>query len=217
MSSHNDWRPDTWRARPAMQLPPYADPTALRQAEGRLSGSPSLIFPGEVSQLRTRLAAVASRKAFLLQGGDCAESFDEFGQQPVESTFRVILQMAVVLTYAAACPVVKVGRIAGQFAKPRSSETEVHDGTSPPSYRGDVAAAPGCAGPEWASLRERAASEEQRAADLALQLQRQQAHSERELEQLQESHAATTAVLRQLEARHGDAKERTARGKKSSD
>ena len=88
--------------------------------------------------MRTRIAAVAGSKAFLLQGGDCAESFDEFGQQPVESTFRVILQMAVVLTYAAACPVVKVGRIAGQFAKPRSSEIEVQDGKSLPSYRGDI-------------------------------------------------------------------------------
>ncbi|MDM0072114.1 class II 3-deoxy-7-phosphoheptulonate synthase [Variovorax sp. J31P207] len=138
MPSEHNWRPDAWRGRPAMQLPTYADPVALRETEGRLSGLPSLIFPGEVSQLRTRLAAVAGSKAFLLQGGDCAESFDEFGQQPVESTFRVILQMAVVLTYAAACPVVKVGRIAGQFAKPRSSEIEVQDGKSLPSYRGDI-------------------------------------------------------------------------------
>ncbi|MDN8618277.1 class II 3-deoxy-7-phosphoheptulonate synthase [Variovorax ginsengisoli] len=138
MPFQNVWSPDAWRARPAMQLPTYADPVALREAEGRLSGLPSLIFPGEVSQLRSRLAAVAGSKAFLLQGGDCAESFDEFGQQPVESTFRVILQMAVVLTYAAACPVVKVGRIAGQFAKPRSSEIEVQDGKSLPSYRGDI-------------------------------------------------------------------------------
>ena len=84
---------------------------------------PPLIFPGEISHLRGRLAAVSGGEAFLLQGGDCAESFDEFGQQAVESTFRVILQMAVVLTYAAACPVVKLGRIAGQFAKPRSSDT----------------------------------------------------------------------------------------------
>src|SRR4029453_8004521 len=84
------------------------------------------------------LAAVSRGEAFLLQGGDCAESFDEFGQDPVESTFRVILQMAVVLTYAAACPVVKVGRIAGQFAKPRSSDLETVDGTTLPSYRGDI-------------------------------------------------------------------------------
>ncbi|MDM0073470.1 3-deoxy-7-phosphoheptulonate synthase class II [Variovorax sp. J2P1-59] len=134
----HDWRPSSWRGRTALQMPSYPDSHALQEVEQRLSGLPSLIFPGEISQLRERLAAVSRGEAFLLQGGDCAESFDEFGQEPVESTFRVILQMAVVLTYAAACPVVKVGRIAGQFAKPRSSELETQEGATLPSYRGDI-------------------------------------------------------------------------------
>ncbi|MDM0026729.1 class II 3-deoxy-7-phosphoheptulonate synthase [Variovorax saccharolyticus] len=138
MSPLQDWRPSSWRSRAALQLPSYPDVEALRQTEQRLCGLPSLIFPGEALQLRERLADVSRGKSFLLQGGDCAESFDEFGQEPVESTFRVILQMAVVLTYAAACPVVKVGRIAGQFAKPRSSEMEQQEGESLPSYRGDI-------------------------------------------------------------------------------
>jgi 3-deoxy-7-phosphoheptulonate synthase len=138
MQDLGNWTPSSWRARPALQLPAYADDGALRGAEQRLATLPALIFPGEIAQLRTRLAAVARGEAFLLQGGDCAESFDEFGQDAVESTFRVILQMAVVLTYAAACPVVKLGRIAGQFAKPRSSDTETVDGSTLPSYRGDI-------------------------------------------------------------------------------
>jgi 3-deoxy-7-phosphoheptulonate synthase len=132
------WSPSSWRGRPALQLPAYPDARALLDAEERLRALPPLIFPGEISQLQQRLAAVARGDAFLLQGGDCAESFDDLGQEPVESTFRVILQMAVVLTYAAACPVVKVGRIAGQFAKPRSSDTETLDGATLPSYRGDI-------------------------------------------------------------------------------
>ena len=132
------WSPASWRQRPARQLPRYADARRLADAEARLAAQPPLIFPGEISQLKTRLAAVARGEAFLLQGGDCAESFDELGQPAVESTFRVILQMAVVLTYAAACPVIKVGRIAGQFAKPRSSDTETVDGQVLPSYRGDI-------------------------------------------------------------------------------
>ncbi|TFY97096.1 class II 3-deoxy-7-phosphoheptulonate synthase [Ramlibacter humi] len=134
---HN-WTPSSWRDRPARQMPAYAEPQALRNVEARLGALPPLIFPGEISQLRERLATVSRGEAFLLQGGDCAESFDEIGQAPVEATFRVILQMAVVLTYAAACPVVKVGRIAGQFAKPRSSDHETADGVTLPSYRGDI-------------------------------------------------------------------------------
>ncbi|MBE7940871.1 MULTISPECIES: class II 3-deoxy-7-phosphoheptulonate synthase [Ramlibacter] len=132
------WSPASWRAKPALQMPAYPDAQALAAAEAQLASLPPLIFPGEVSQLRERLAAVARGEAFLLQGGDCAESFDALGQASVESTFRVILQMAVVLTYAASCPVVKVGRIAGQFAKPRSSDTETVGGLSLPSYRGDI-------------------------------------------------------------------------------
>jgi 3-deoxy-7-phosphoheptulonate synthase len=136
--AHVNWHPAGWRDRPALQMPAYGDSRALAQVEQRLASLPALIFPGEISQLRERLAAVARGEAFLLQGGDCAESFEEFGHEPVESTFRVILQMAVVLTYAAACPVVKVGRIAGQFAKPRSSDVETLDGVTLPSYRGDI-------------------------------------------------------------------------------
>ena len=138
MPPMDTWTPSSWRSRTAQQLPAYPDALPLQAAERRLCALPPLIFPGEISQLRQRLAAVSRGEAFLLQGGDCAESFDEFGQVPVESTFRVILQMAVVLTYAAACPVIKVGRVAGQFAKPRSSETETVDGVTLPSYRGDI-------------------------------------------------------------------------------
>ncbi len=132
------WSPDSWRKRTARQLPSYPDAAALAQAEQQLSGWPALIFAGEADALRSRLAAVARGEAFLLQGGDCAESFDDLGADTVRDTFRVILQMAVVLTYGAACPVVKLGRIAGQFAKPRSSDVETVDGVSLPSYRGDI-------------------------------------------------------------------------------
>jgi 3-deoxy-7-phosphoheptulonate synthase len=132
------WTPDGWRRRPARQLPAYPDAAALEHAERQLAGRPPLIFAGEIAALRQRLAAVARGEAFLLQGGDCAESFDELSEATVRDTFRVILQMAVVLTYAAKCPVVKVGRIAGQFAKPRSSETETQGGVTLPSYRGDI-------------------------------------------------------------------------------
>jgi 3-deoxy-7-phosphoheptulonate synthase len=132
------WTPASWRQRPARQLPAYPDPVALEDAERQLAGRPPLIFAGEIAALRQRLAAVARGEAFLLQGGDCAESFDELSEATVRDTFRVILQMAVVLTYAAKCPVVKLGRIAGQFAKPRSSETETQGGVALPSYRGDI-------------------------------------------------------------------------------
>ncbi|SEB19403.1 class II 3-deoxy-7-phosphoheptulonate synthase [Variovorax sp. YR216] len=134
----NPWEPTSWRSRAAQQLPVYDDAEVLAGVETRLAKMPPLIFPGEISQLTSRLASASRGEAFLLQGGDCAESFEEFGQAPVESTFRVILQMAVVLTYAASVPVIKVGRIAGQFAKPRSSDTETIDGISLPSYRGDI-------------------------------------------------------------------------------
>jgi len=132
------WSPDSWRRRTARQLPTYPDAAALAQAEQQLAGWPALIFAGEADALRARLAAVARGEAFLLQGGDCAESFEDLGADTVRDTFRVILQMAVVLTYGAACPVVKLGRIAGQFAKPRSSDTETMGGITLPSYRGDI-------------------------------------------------------------------------------
>lgn len=136
--SEQKWAPDGWRRKPARHIPEYPDPDALRAAEKTLSGFPPLIFAGEARNLRARLADVAEGRAFLLQGGDCAESFSEFHPDNIRDTFRVLLQMAVLLTYAAACPVVKVGRMAGQFAKPRSSPTEEQEGVSLTSYLGDI-------------------------------------------------------------------------------
>ena len=113
------WSPNSWRAKPAQQLPAYADATALADMEARLATFPPLVFAGEARLLKKSLGDVAMGKAFLLQGGDCAESFAEHGADNIRDFFRVFLQMAVVLTYAGGSPVVKVGRIAGQFAKPR--------------------------------------------------------------------------------------------------
>ncbi len=132
-----NWTPDSWRAKPAAQLPNYRDIADLNRVEAELAAKPPLVFAGEARRLRRQLADVAAGKAFLLQGGDCAESFKEFSADNVRDTFRVILQMAVILTFAAAKPVVKVGRIAGQFTKPRSNPTETKDGVELPSYRGD--------------------------------------------------------------------------------
>ena len=132
------WTPNSWRARPAKHIPEdYPDPAALADVEARLKAFPPLVFAGEVRNLKKRLASVAAGKAFLLQGGDCAESFKEFSADNIRDTLRVLLQMAVVLTYAASKPVVKVGRLAGQFGKPRSSPIETIDGITLPSYRGD--------------------------------------------------------------------------------
>jgi 3-deoxy-7-phosphoheptulonate synthase len=137
------WTPDSWRARPVAQMPDYPDKAALAEVERQLSTYPPLIFAGEARNLKESLAQVCAGNAFLLQGGDCAESFTEHRAishtaNNIRDFFRVFLQMAVVLTYAAASPVVKVGRIAGQFAKPRSSPTEKRDGKELPSYRGDI-------------------------------------------------------------------------------
>jgi 3-deoxy-7-phosphoheptulonate synthase len=131
------WTPDSWRRHEARQLPNYPDTAALAAAEDELRHFPPLVFAGEARELKRDLADVAEGKAFLLQGGDCAESFAEFHPNNIRDTFRVILQMAVVLTFASKLPVVKVGRMAGQFAKPRSSDTEEQDGVTLPSYRGD--------------------------------------------------------------------------------
>ncbi|MEO0549969.1 MAG: 3-deoxy-7-phosphoheptulonate synthase class II [Pseudomonadota bacterium] len=132
------WTPSSWRQRPAKHIPEdYPDPAALAAAEARLGEFPPLVFAGEVRSLKQRLGEVAKGDAFLLQGGDCAESFKEFSADNIRDTLRVMLQMAVVLTYAASKPVVKVGRLAGQFGKPRSSPTETKDGITLPSYRGD--------------------------------------------------------------------------------
>ncbi|MDR6789958.1 3-deoxy-7-phosphoheptulonate synthase [Sphingomonas sp. BE138] len=131
------WAPHSWTAAEARQLPVYPDAAALEDATRRLATFPPLVFAGEARNLTADLAKVAEGKAFLLQGGDCAESFAEFHPNTIRDTFRVILQMAVVLTYASKLPVVKVGRMAGQFAKPRSANTETVDGVELPSYRGD--------------------------------------------------------------------------------
>src|SRR5512143_330722 len=132
------WTPDSWRKKPIQQAPDYPDRQALADVEKQLATFPPLVFAGEARNLRKQLARVANGQAFLLQGGDCAESFAEHGANNIRDFFRLFLQMAVVLTYAAASPVVKVGRIAGQFAKPRSSPTEKRGGMELPSYRGDI-------------------------------------------------------------------------------
>jgi 3-deoxy-7-phosphoheptulonate synthase len=132
------WTPESWRSRPIQQQPDWTDPKALADAEAELRKYPPLVFAGEARNLKAALARVAEGKAFLLQGGDCAESFAEFSANNIRDTFKVLLQMAVVLTFGAACPIVKVGRMAGQFAKPRSDKTETQDGVSLPSYRGDI-------------------------------------------------------------------------------
>ncbi len=132
------WTPSSWRQLPARHIPEdYPDFYQLDEVEAKLRGYPPLVFAGEARRLKARLADVAAGDAFLLQGGDCAESFKEFHPDNIRDTFRVLLQMAVVLTFAMAKPVVKVGRIAGQFAKPRSSPVEMIDGVELPSYRGD--------------------------------------------------------------------------------
>ncbi|MDR3514318.1 MAG: 3-deoxy-7-phosphoheptulonate synthase class II [Azospirillaceae bacterium] len=132
------WAPDGWRTKPARQIPDYKDKALLASVERRLADYPPLVFAGEARRLKSVLANAANGKAFLLQGGDCAESFAEFHPNNIRDTFRVLLQMAVVLTFGGATPVIKVGRMAGQFAKPRSADTEEIGGVSLPSYRGDI-------------------------------------------------------------------------------
>ncbi|HEY8071652.1 MAG TPA: 3-deoxy-7-phosphoheptulonate synthase, partial [Methylocystis sp.] len=132
------WTPSGWRHKPIEQTPVYRDSAALAAVERQLAGFPPLVFAGEARNLTRALADVAAGKAFLLQGGDCAEAFEEHCADNIRDFFRVFLQMAVVLSFAAASPVVKVGRIAGQFAKPRSSPTEKKGDQELPSYRGDI-------------------------------------------------------------------------------
>jgi 3-deoxy-7-phosphoheptulonate synthase len=133
-----NWSPVTWRDLPIRQQPVYNDAEGKAAIEKRLRSCPPLVFAGEARDLRARLAEVAEGRAFLLQGGDCAEAFAEFHPDHIRDTFRVLLQMAVVLTYGAAMPIVKVGRMAGQFAKPRSTDMEAQNGVELPSYRGDI-------------------------------------------------------------------------------
>lgn len=132
------WTPDSWRSKPIVQVPEYPDKEALAEVEAKLATFPPLVFAGEARQLKKELAEVAAGRAFLLQGGDCAESFAEHRADNIRDFFRVFLQMAVVLTYAGGSPVVKVGRLAGQFAKPRSSPAERRGDVELPSYRGDI-------------------------------------------------------------------------------
>ncbi|GGO53135.1 3-deoxy-D-arabinoheptulosonate-7-phosphate synthase [Roseovarius pacificus] len=132
------WHKSDWRAKPRVQMPDYTDPAALAEVEARLSHYPPLVFAGEARRLKRELGAASRGEAFLLQGGDCAESFEQFSADAIRDTFKVMLQMAMVLTYGAKVPVVKVGRMAGQFAKPRSAPTETVDGVELPSYRGDI-------------------------------------------------------------------------------
>ena len=132
------WTPDSWRNRPARQMPTYSDAAQLASVEKKLASYPPLVFAGEARDLKAQLARVAEGKAVLLQGGDCAESFAEFTANNIRDTFKVILQMTVVLMYAGGLPVVKVGRMAGQFAKPRSADDETVGGVTLPTYRGDI-------------------------------------------------------------------------------
>src|ERR1700757_2343037 len=138
LANSRKWSPDSWRGKPIVQVPDYPDAKALAEVEAQLATSPPLVFAGEARNLQRALAQVAAGDMFLLQGGDCAESFAEHGANNIRDFFRLFLQMAVVLTYAAASPVVKVGRVAGQFAKPRTSPTEKRGDVELPVYRGDI-------------------------------------------------------------------------------
>ena len=132
------WTPSSWRNKPILQVPTYPDQSIVDDVEARLASYPPLVFAGEARRLKRALGQVAEGHGFLLQGGDCAESFAEHGADNIRDFFRAFLQMAVVLTFGGSQPVVKVGRIAGQFAKPRSSDIENKDGVELPSYRGDI-------------------------------------------------------------------------------
>ncbi|MCB1882394.1 MAG: 3-deoxy-7-phosphoheptulonate synthase class II [Geminicoccaceae bacterium] len=136
--SKTPWKPDGWRAKPRVQMPDYADGSALAGVEAALKTYPPLVFAGEARRLEDDLAQVCKGEAFLLQGGDCAEAFADFEADKIRDTLRVLLQMAVALTFGSGLPVVKVGRLAGQFAKPRSAAMETIGGVELPSYRGDI-------------------------------------------------------------------------------
>ncbi len=140
--THNAWTPDSWRACPIRQVPAYPDEAKLAAMEARIGRYPPLVFAGEARRLKAQLALAAEGKALVLQGGDCAESFSDFTANVIRDMFRVLLQMAVVLTFGASLPVVKIGRMAGQFAKPRSSDNETQGDVTLPSYRGDIVNGP---------------------------------------------------------------------------
>ena len=132
------WKPNSWRNYPVVQMPTYPDESKVNSVEVKLSFKPPLVFAGEVQALKKSLALAEKGNAFILQGGDCAESFSQFSANGIRDTFKVLLQMAVILTYGSSIPIIKIGRIAGQFAKPRSSDVEIIDGIELPSYRGDM-------------------------------------------------------------------------------
>jgi 3-deoxy-7-phosphoheptulonate synthase len=134
----SEWTKSSWRSKPRIQMPDYPDQAALEAVEAQLSRFPLLVFAGEARRLKKHLGAAGRGEAFLLQGGDCAESFDQFSSDMIRDTFKIMLQMAIVLTHGAKVPVIKVGRMAGQFAKPRSAPTETVKGVELPSYRGDI-------------------------------------------------------------------------------
>ncbi|MCU4676500.1 3-deoxy-7-phosphoheptulonate synthase class II [Catenovulum sp. 2E275] len=134
----SDWSPSSWRNFPILQQPTYPDLAYLKQVESQLKTYPPLVFAAETRSLFDQLGEVAQGKAFLLQGGDCAESFTDFNAPKIRDTFKTLLQMAVVLTFSGSCPIVKVARMAGQYAKPRSDDMETREGISLPSYRGDI-------------------------------------------------------------------------------
>ncbi|OFA30889.1 3-deoxy-7-phosphoheptulonate synthase [Glaciecola punicea] len=134
----SQWSMDSWRNKPILQQPNYQDKALVKDVEQKLASYPPLVFAEETRQLYKQLGDVSQGKGFLLQGGDCAESFDDFNAPKIRDTFKVILQMAIVLTFAGRCPVTKVARMAGQYAKPRSTDTEVINGVELPSYRGDI-------------------------------------------------------------------------------
>ena len=132
------WKPNSWRNYPVVQMPSYPEESKVNSVEAKLSFKPPLVFAGEVQALKKSLALAEKGNAFILQGGDCAESFSQFSANGIRDTFKVLLQMAVILTYGSSIPIIKIGRIAGQFAKPRSSDVEIIDGIELPSYRGDM-------------------------------------------------------------------------------
>ena len=132
------WTPSSWRSKPIHQVPLYPDPVLLDQIQTELQSYPPLVFAGEIRRLKQGIVKCGKGEAFLLQGGDCAESFSQFHPDIIRDTFRVLLQMAVILTFAGGVPIIKVGRMAGQFAKPRSSPTEIQNGVELPAYRGDI-------------------------------------------------------------------------------
>ena len=133
-----EWSPTSWQSRPAQQQPTYRDSAALTQAVERLASLPPIVVSWEVERLRSQLAAAERGEAFLLQGGDCAESFDDCGSDKIAQRLKILLQMSLVLTHGLKKPVIRVGRMAGQYAKPRSADTETRDGVTLPSYRGDI-------------------------------------------------------------------------------